>query len=99
MLKKAEEQGNLLRVIVNWSCVSRRAQKNPCHVDNNFGSNFSLFQLKKTTFDQHCWPKLVFIQKMFLLVKDMYVKDSNFAPFCFLIKSVLRRREHKVEKI
>ena len=86
MLKKAEEQGNLLRVIVNWSCVSRRAQNNP--FDNSFCSIFSFLQLEKN-FDKQCWPKIVSIQNFFG-ERNMYAKDSNFAPFCSLIKSALR---------
>ena len=50
LLKKAEEQGNLLRGIVNWSGVAWKAQNNP--FDNSFSNIFFISTLKKKQFLQ-----------------------------------------------
>ena len=56
---------------------------------------FSSFQLEnKITFYTQNWPYMVAIQKK-IMEKIMNEKDCNFEPFCFLIKSVLQRRENK----
>ena len=61
----------------------------------SFSNIFSLFQLLQLfNFYKQCWPYISFHSKHFLDL-FLYIKTCNIQPFCYDIKSVLLRREHK----